>query len=85
MQNEQDKLELLGRKRLALSAVDAVDGYSEQSLKITLIGGITVRINGAKIKITSFSKSSGNLTAEGEFSEIRYGGTKTPFIKRLFK
>ena len=82
--NVNDKLELFGRRKLAMSAVESVDGYSEQSLNLTA-SGTKVRIFGEKIKITSYNKGAGTLTADGVFSEIKYNAKKTPFIKRIFK
>lgn len=86
MENQinSDKLELIGRKRLAMSAVEAVDGFSEQSLNLT-VAGVKVRITGEKIKISSFNKASGTLTAEGVFGEIRYNAKKERFFKKIFK
>ncbi|MBQ9485964.1 MAG: YabP/YqfC family sporulation protein [Clostridia bacterium] len=86
MQNQQnnDKLELVGRKRLALTGVETVDGFSEQFLHLT-VSGVKVKISGEKIKITAFNKATGMLTADGVFSEIKYNTKKTPFFKKLFK
>ena len=79
-----DKLEIIGRKRLAMSGVDAVDGFSEQVLNLTVLGN-KVRITGEKIKITAFNKASGTLVADGVFCEIKYNSKKAPLLKRLFK
>ena len=83
-QTQTDKLELDGRKRLAMTAVDAVDGFTEQTLNLT-VAGVKVRISGDKIKITSYNKTSGTLTADGESAEIRYLKNREPVTKRLFK
>lgn len=82
--NGNDKLELFGRKRLAMSAVESVDGFSEQALNLT-VAGTKVRVTGEKIKITSYNKAAGTLTADGVFSEIKYSVKKTPFYKRILK
>ena len=79
-----EKLVLESRRHLILSAVDAVDAFSEQTLRLTVAGGKVI-INGENIKITAYNKASGNLTAEGNFTDIRYLGKKTPIIKKLFK
>ncbi len=81
---ETDSLVLDGRKKLSMTCVDTVDGFSEQSLKLTVKGN-KVLVSGENIKITSFNKNTGNLTAEGEFVQIKYGTQKTPIVKRLFK
>ena len=86
MQNqlEMDKLSLEGRKILVMTGVQSVDGFSEQFLSIT-VSGNKVKILGENIKISSFNKASGNLTAEGLFNEIKYNVKKMPLVKRLFK
>ena len=89
MQNQlnqvnSDRIEIIGRKRLAMSGVEAVDGFSEQQLKLT-VSGVKVKITGEKIKITAFNKATGTLMADGVFNEIKYNAVKTPFIKRVFK
>ena len=80
----EERLEIIGRKRLQMTGVESVDGFSEESIKIT-VQGKRVSVFGEKIKITSFNKGTGNLSAEGVFSEVKYLGAKTPLIKRLFK
>jgi len=84
IQPELDKLCLDGRKRLSMTGVETVDGFTEQSLKLT-VNGNRVAINGSGIKITAFNKATGTLTADGDFHEIRYTDKKAPLVKRLFK
>lgn len=81
---EPDKLALESRKKLAMTGVQAVDGFTEQVLRLT-VGGNKVVISGESIKITAYNKTTGTLLADGRFSEIKYLGTKTPFYKRIFK
>ncbi len=82
--NIPDRLELIGRKKLSMTGVSSVDGFTEQSLKLT-VNGSKVIINGENVKVTSYNKSNGNLTAEGEISEIKYNTKSRPLVKRLFK
>ena len=86
MENQlnNDKLEIIGRKRLAMSGVEAVDGFSEQVLNLTVLGN-KVKITGEKIKITAFNKATGTLMADGVFNEIKYNAKKIPLLKRIFK
>ena len=81
---EVEKFILEGRKRLSMTGVEAVDSFSEESLKLT-VSGSKVFIFGENIKITAFNKSSGNLSAEGVFNEIKYNKKRLPLVKRLFK
>ncbi len=82
-QNFIHKVEIENRKKLSVSGVETVDGFTEQMLNLTT-GGTKLKILGEKIKITSFNKSTGLLLAEGEFSEIKYGVKKVG-IKGIFK
>lgn len=81
---DNDRLEIIGRKKLAMTGVDAVEGFTEQTLNLT-VAGVKMRISGENIKITSYNKTTGNLTADGVFSEIKYMQKNTPLIKKIFK
>lgn len=81
---ETDKLTLDARKKLSMTGITNVDGFSETSLKLSL-EKTKVLIIGENIKITSYNKNTGSLTAEGLFSEIKYNHKKAPLVKRLFK
>ena len=83
-QLEIDKLTLDGRKLLTMTGVSSVDGFGEQFLSLT-VSGNKVKITGENIKISTFNKANGNLTAEGTFNEIKYNYKKAPLVKRIFK
>ncbi|MBQ3219252.1 MAG: YabP/YqfC family sporulation protein [Clostridia bacterium] len=83
-QVEMDKVLIEGRKKLSMTGVDSVDGFSEQTLNLTVSGG-KVKISGENIKITAYNKATGALNADGVFNEIKYNAKKIPFVKRLFK
>jgi len=82
-QNVLHKIEIENRRKLSVTGVESVDGFTEQILNLTT-GGIKLKILGDKIKITSFNKSNGQLLAEGDFTEIKYGAKKVG-IKGIFK
>lgn len=84
LNEDLQKLTLEGQKRLNMSGVDSVDGFSEQLLKLT-VGGSKVIVSGNGIKITAYSKGTGNLTADGKITSIKYDYKKSPFLKRVFK
>lgn len=87
MQEQNNNLERLcleGKKRLSMTGVESVDGFSEQYLKLT-VGKNKVFVSGENIKITSYNKNTGTLSADGDFLEIKYGIKKDAFIKRIFK
>lgn len=83
-QVETDKVLIEGRKKLSMTGVDSVDGFSEQLLNLTVLGS-KVKISGENIKITAYNKGTGMLNADGVFNEIKYNSKKPPLIKRLFK
>ena len=83
-QVEVDKVLIEGRKKLTMTVVDSVDGFTEQTLNLT-ISGSKVKVVGENIKITSFNKGTGILNADGVFNEIKYNTKKIPLAKRLFK
>lgn len=72
------------RRKLTLTGVDSVDGFSEQVLKLS-VNGEKLTINGNNVKITSYNKANGNLSAEGDFVEIKYAKSKESIIKKVFK
>lgn len=76
-------LTLEQQKKLTLTGVSSVDGFSDTTITLT-VGGVRVTIGGARLKVTSFSEGNGNFTATGDFSSIRFGGAKG-FFRRLFK
>ena len=86
MQNliENEVLTLENQKRIVLTSVLSVDGFSPENLKLT-VNGKKVVITGNNIKITSFNKSSGDFRAEGDFVKISYEGKKIPVLKKIFK
>ena len=81
---EFETLTLTGGKKLSMTKVESVDGFSEQFIKLTVNKKRTV-ITGDSLKITAFNKSTGELVAEGNFYDIKFEGEKAPLIKRLFK
>ncbi len=86
MQNqvELEKIILEARKKLTMTGVLSVDGFSEQTINLTLVGN-KVKIVGEGLKVNSFNKGTGTLTVDGIVSEIKFGYKKTPILKRVFK
>ena len=80
----QEKMVLEARRHLLVCGVQTVDGFNEQTLKLT-VNGSKVTVVGDNIKITAFNKANGNLSAEGDFYEFKYSHKKMPMVKRIFK
>lgn len=87
MQNNENNVHSLTldlRKKLTITGVESVDGFSEQTLKLSVNGDKLV-VLGNDIKITSFNKANGNLSAEGDFFELKYQKKKDGILKKVFK
>ena len=87
MQNNENNVHSLTldlRKKLTITGVESVDGFSEQTLKLSVNGDKLV-VLGNDIKITSFNKSNGNLSAEGDFFELKYQKKRDGILKKVFK
>lgn len=77
-------LTLENRKNIKITGVQSVDGFSEQTLSLT-INDNKLKILGEKLKILSFDKVTGEFSADGIINEIKYNVKKQPLIKRFFK
>lgn len=84
MDNCSEVLTLSARRRLTMTCVSSVDGFSDSSLKLT-VGKKRVVIFGAGIKIISYDNAKGVFTADGNFYKITYGGEAGSLVKKLFK
>lgn len=61
------------QKKISMTCVESVDSFSEERIALT-VGGKKVLIDGARLKILSFSQGSGSFAASGEVRSVRYGG-----------
>ena len=82
-ENNKHTVTIEQRKRLLVTAVESVVAFSEVKILLSLVGGERLSIVGTSLKITGFSKASGEFVAEGSVTGITYGG-KT-FVSKLFK
>lgn len=71
------------QRKITMSGVSGVDSFSETSILLT-VNGKKVKIEGAKLKVLSFSEGSGNFVASGEVSLVKYG-TQGKMLSRIFK
>lgn len=84
MENKHSNLVLEERKRLTLSGVGAVDSFGEEKIRLTTsLGRLT--ISGTKLKIVSFSESTGAFVCEGTVDGMVYSARKEGILKRIFK
>jgi hypothetical protein len=71
------------RKSVRLSGVDSVLSFSGTKITLKLADGTSVYVAGTDLKITAFSKESGNFCAVGSIVGVSYGGKG--FAAKLFK
>ncbi len=83
-QVESEILTLEGRNKLTMTLAQSVDEFSEECINLT-VKGVKVKISGEKLKIINFNKASGTFSCEGVIEGIKFGGKKTPFLKKIFK
>lgn len=81
----EHSLTLCDRKRLSLSCVKDVTDLSPEKICVTLFSGKRMIIGGENLKISSFSRQNGQLTAEGLVSNVKYVGEKISILKKLIK
>lgn len=81
---KNQSLTLEYQKKLTVTGVESVDGFTDQSLKLT-VSGKKMIIIGEGIKISAFNKNTGVLEADGVFNEIKYVTKQQPILKRIFK
>ena len=83
MQEMKHSIVLEQKKNLTVNGVESVASFSEVKIVLTLSGGERMNVIGSGLKITGFSKTSGNFTAEGDVVGISYGGKS--LTARIFK
>lgn len=83
-QNEQHVLNIENLKKLTASGIVSVDSFSPSVLTLSYAGG-RITVGGSDIKITAFSKTTGALSATGNFLSVRYSGRAESLRKKLFR
>lgn len=83
-QNEQHVLNIENLKKLTASGIASVDSFSPTLLNLSYQGG-RISVGGSNIKIDSFSKTTGALSATGEFRTVKYSDKGETLRKKLFK
>lgn len=71
------------RKKITMTAVESVDAFSEERIRLTVCGS-KVTIDGSNLKILSFSQGSGSFSAIGTVRAIKYGGERAK-LSGLFR
>lgn len=84
MENQaQNILTIEDRKKITMTGVESVDAFSESRILLS-VKGQRVTIEGARLKVLAFSQGSGNFSASGEVSLLRFGSGKGK-LNSLFK
>lgn len=83
-QNEQHLLSVENCKRITATGIESVDAFSPSQLSLGYAGGRII-ISGREMKITAFSKTSGQFSASGEITGVKYAAKALGFKQKLFK
>lgn len=82
-QAEGHVLTIENRKRVTATQIESVNSFSSSQIVLQYQGGKIV-VGGSDMKITAFSKSSGQFTAQGTIDGVKYSRASSG-IKGLFK
>jgi hypothetical protein len=77
-------LHLEGTRRLTLTGVSSVDGFTEERIRLSAQTGRII-ITGEKLKINCFTESTGAFSCEGRVSSITLSPQRETGVRRLFK
>ena len=81
--NDGRTLTMSGRERVSLSGVEDILRFDEETVECrTSLGDLV--LEGASLRITSFSHEAGTLALCGEISGFYYDDKKRKTKKRLF-
>lgn len=72
--NKVHTLTIDQKKRMRVAGVESVTAFSSTRITLNLSDGIRLFIAGNDLKITTFSKESGDFEAVGEMVSVSYGG-----------
>lgn len=78
----QQTVMIEGQKKISLTGVESVDGFTAQQIALTLTGG-RAHITGDELKIAGFSKQDGSFTATGKITGVRFGAKRGKLWKKL--
>ena len=83
VQERQESALIEQQKKITMTGVSGVDGFTPREIRLTLESGRAV-IAGEGLKIVSFSKANGNFSAIGKIYGIRFFAKHEKPTKRLF-
>lgn len=81
-EERENVLTIEQQRKITMSGVSSVDGFSETSITLT-VNGKKVKIEGSGLKVLSFSEGSGNFAATGDVSSVKFGAKGR--LKKLFQ
>lgn len=84
MDGVQHILNIENCKRITAGGIESVLSFSPSQLVLSYQGGKIV-VTGSEMKITSFSKSNGQFTADGQITGVKYCGKSAGLKQKLFK
>lgn len=72
------------KRKLSLTQAKEVIFFSDKEIKIKLLDGSVISAVGDGLKITCFDENSGNFSAVGNVTGIRYKNEAKTLIKKVF-
>lgn len=83
-QSEQHLLTIENCKKVTATRIDSVDSFSPSQLLLSYSGGRIV-VTGSDMKITAFSRQSGQFAANGAIVGVKYIGKGGSLRQKLFR
>lgn len=75
-------LQIDQRKKITMTGVESVQSFSPREIQLVVSGGKLV-VTGSEMKVTAFSKASGDFAAVGKIDGVRYNAAGG--LKKLFR
>ena len=72
------------KRRITVSEVKEVLGFSDKEIRLKLKDNSTLNIQGENLKITAFDDCSGQFSASGVFGGAKYKQAISTFVKKVF-
>lgn len=76
---------LIGKNGVECKGIEEVNGFSEKEVKITAVDGRKIVLSGSGLKISGFSKNTGELLVCGSVTCLSYKEKTGKILKGLFK
>lgn len=76
---------LIYKNGVECKGIEEVNGFTEKEVKVTATGGRKIVISGSGLKISGFSKTTGELVVCGSVTNVSYKEKTVKILKGFFK